>query len=150
MRNVVQPGRRMGVLAAAVLILATLLLGAPGTASAHGGRAHSWGRSRVAYRTSSYRPYYRTYRTSYRAYRPYRSYYRPYYRSYAYRPYGYVRYAPVYRDVYVDDSYCDDDDYVTYVRPVVRSYHHYRHHPRVAVSLSFGSPGYFYGDPYCR
>lgn len=154
MRNV--PLRRPArALAAAVLILAAVLLGAPGSASAHGGRGHAWGRSRGAYRATSYRPAYgyRSYRTyGYRTYgyRPYyRSYaYRPYYRAYAYRPY--VAYAtPVYRRVVVDDPYCDDDDDVTYARPVYHGYRHARHHPRVAVSLSFGSPGYFVGDPYC-
>lgn len=118
-------------LATAALILAATLLALPGTASANRGRGHAWGRHRVA--CYGY-PYYRRV--------AYRSYYRPYYVSY---------YRPRYREVIVDDPYGYDDD-IAYVRPVYRTYHHYRHRPRVAVSLSFGSPGFYYGgygDPYC-
>jgi hypothetical protein len=71
--------------------------------------------------------------------------------GYAYRPYYVSYYRPRYREVIVGDPYCYDDD-IAYVRPVYRTYHHYRHRPRVAVSLSFGSPGFYYGgygDPYC-
>lgn len=128
--------RRGGLaLTTAVLIFAATLLALPGTASANRGRGHAWGRHRVASYGYAYRPYYRRV--------AYRSYYRPYYVSY---------YRPRYREVIVGDPYCYDDD-IAYARPVVyRSYHHYRHRPRVAVSLSFGSPGYYYGgygDPYC-
>lgn len=131
MRNVLRERRVARALTAAALILAATLLVLPGTASANRGRGHAWGRHRAA----SYG--YATYRRVY-----YRSYQRPYYVSY---------YRPRYREVFVNDPYCGDD--IAYVRPVYyRAYHHhYRHHrPRVAVSLSFGSPGYFYGgDPYC-
>lgn len=119
-------------LTAAVLILAATLLALPGSASA-GGRGHAWGRHRIAGYGGA-----RVYRPRYR----YHSYY-----AYGYRPYYVSYYRPRYRAVIVDDPYCYDDDYYI-ARPVYRTYHH-RSRPRVAVSLSFGSPGVYYGDPYC-
>lgn len=132
MRNVASWRRSLRALTAAVLILAAALLVAPSSASANG-RGHTWCRHRVARHA-----YARVHRPRYR---------RAYYASYD-RPYYYARYyRPRYRAVVVEDPYCYEG--VTYVRPVYRSYYHHRHRPRVAVSLSFGSPGVYYGDPYC-
>lgn len=115
--------RKARALTAALLIVSAATLALPSEASAHG---RKYSRHRIAHHGYArvHRPRYR-HRSYYAdAYRPYRTYYRP-----------------RYREVFVADPYCWNDD-VYYVRPV------YRSRPRVSLVISSG-PAYYYGDPWC-